>query len=105
MAEIVKQLAGDGVPGNEDFPPMYYIKFDREEFGKFLSDPSGTMKELGYEVERLNVAISNSAWVSGQRQWIKASDISSHDLPTASSWTWWCGYSDEMCVCYQVLGG
>jgi hypothetical protein len=41
MAEIVKQLAGDGVPGNEDFPPMYYIKFDREEFGKFLSDPSG----------------------------------------------------------------
>jgi hypothetical protein len=110
MAEIVKQLSGPGVSGTEDFPPMFYVKFTGEEFATFLADPTATMKKLGHDIDHLTVSVSNSTWVSKERKWQKpdqhASNLPQADaLPAARNWVWWCGYSDEMCVCYRVLGG
>lgn len=104
MPEIVKQLSGPGISGTEDFPPMFYVKFTQEEFATFLADPTTTMKKLGQKVDHLSVSVSNSTWVSGERKWIKH-NRPTNELPPARNWVWWCGYSDEMCVCYRVLGG
>ena len=91
------------MPGNENLPPMYFLRFAKEEFGDFLADPTKAMRELGHEVEHLNVTLSSSAWITTERKWVKASDAPSVTLPESSTWQWMCGYSDEMCVCYQVL--
>jgi hypothetical protein len=103
MPEIVKKLSGPGVPGSEDFPPMFYVKFTEEEFPKFLADPTTTMKELGHNIDHLTVTVGDSAWVSGKRKWIKSSERPLEDLPPSKSWGWLCGYEDERCVCYPVL--
>lgn len=107
MPEIVKKLSGPGIAGTEDFPPMAYVKFTEEEFAAFLADPPASMKKLGFDVDRLTVSVGNSAWVAAQRKWIKPDQApaETRDLPQVKNWVWWCGYSDEMCVCYRVLGG
>ena len=103
MPKILKQLSGEGVSGNEDFPPMFYVKFDEKEFAYFLADPVGTMKSLGRNVDHLTVSISNSGWVSGKKKWNKSSEVAREDLPPSQSWGWLCGVTDEMSVCHQVL--
>jgi hypothetical protein len=106
MPEIVRQLSGPGVAGTEHFPPMFFVKFTSDEFPNFLKDPTATMKTLGHSVDHLNVSVSDSAWSTTEKKWIKAGEgIETRQLPAARNWVWWCGYSDEMCVCYRVLGG
>jgi hypothetical protein len=103
MPKILKQLSGEGVAGNEDFPPMFYVKFDEKEFADFVADPVKTMKAMGRDVEHLTVSISNSGWVSGKKKWIKSSEAVLEDLPGSQSWGWLCGVTDEMSVCHRVL--
>jgi hypothetical protein len=105
MPEILKQLSGPEVSGTEDFPPLFCLKFTDPEFAKFLADPATTVRNLGHHVDNLTVSVSNSAWMLKERKWIKPSKLSTAQLPPAHNWVWWCGYQDEMCVCYRVLGG
>ncbi|MFB2566899.1 hypothetical protein [Rhizobium sp. IMFF44] len=102
MAEILRQLAGAEIAGNEDLPPTYKLKFSEEEFPSFIANPVKVMAELGLPVERLNVSLSNSSWIKPKKKWVKNSEIVKADLPHSSTWHWLCGYEDEMCVCYQV---
>ncbi|MER6501699.1 hypothetical protein ABT218_20450 [Streptomyces sp. NPDC001455] len=101
MPEIVKLQPenGDGY-----LPPVFYLKFDQEEFPKFLANPTGTLRELGQPVNNVSVVVKDHVWDTSQQRWITDQDDPVvRDLPGSSSWGWLCGYQDEQCVCERVL--
>ena len=100
-AQEVRQLSGAGVAGTEDLPPRYTVMFTQEQFAAFLVDPQQALAKLGYEAAHMTVTVRDSVWMPKDRKWESAAVL--RDLPPASSWTWLCGYEDEMCVCYPVL--
>jgi hypothetical protein len=88
----------------EYLPPTFYLKFTQEEFAVFLANPTATMKKLGQPVKNLTVTMKDHIWDAGKQEWITAeTDKVLAELPGASHYEVWCGYSDEMCVCETVI--
>lgn len=88
----------------DSLPPVYYLKFTREEFPEFLANPTVTLKNNGHHAKNLTVTVKDHVWDSRNKSWVTDdTDLVMANLPTASHWEWWCGYQDEMCVCERVL--
>ncbi|MEU1432107.1 hypothetical protein ABZ412_34075 [Nocardia sp. NPDC005746] len=102
MPRIVKLQAENS--DGEHLPPTFYLKFSQEEFPAFLASPTEVMKELGHPVENLSVSVKDHIWDAGNKEWVRnQTDGHIARLPKVVKWEWWCGYSDEMCVCERVI--
>jgi len=101
----------------EYLPPTFNLTFSEEEFATFLTNPTATMKDLGHPVKNLTVTVRDHVWDGGRQEWVTdepdkfiaantgadAGGDAAVTLPRSGTWEWWCGYEDEMCVCYRVL--
>ena len=98
-------------------PPTFSLTFSQEEFATFLTNPTASLKDLGHPVKNLTVTVRDHVWDGGRREWVtdepdkffaanggaRAGAGAPVTLPASGTWEWWCGYEDEMCVCYRVL--
>ncbi|WP_330324576.1 hypothetical protein [Streptomyces pseudovenezuelae] len=100
MPRTVKLQPEDG---DEYLPPTHYLKFSQEEFPDFLTNPTVTMKDLGHPVKNLTVTVKDHIWDARRQEWVTDQPHKSFEAPGSATWEWWCGYSDEMCVCYAVI--
>jgi hypothetical protein len=105
MPRITPLMLEDGYDDDDtkNFPPSHALRFTPEEFASFLANPVETLSQLGQTVKSLTVTVKDHVWDVEQKQWITDQPDVLFNLPTSSSYVYWCYYTDQMCVCEPVI--